>query len=199
MKTIKIYKGLVKISENLPINDQYYINYFLKQSLDRNEVLLQKLNDETYKNLTSSKTYNIKDLDLENLVPINKVIKCGKRITKHKAVKLYKKKLNEKLPIKNLFIGNIGLIYDSIKEEQNSNIKIELKCHCVKRNALLLKNDNTYQDLETYINYPLTNICIGQKRIIESHPFINHIIDDEEIEEKMELFKILNKYSKKIK
>lgn len=200
MKTINIYKGIIKLPEdNLPLKDKYFFNRLRNQLTEIDELLLLKLDDKTYKDLSSSKRYSIDEIEPESLVPFNRMVSCDKNISKRKAIFLYNQKLQEKLPIKNLYIGNIGVIWYSEKEEQNSEIKIALRCSYTKKNALLLKSGESFKDLESFISYPESNINIGQSRVVASQPFIRSISTDNDIEEEMELSKVLSKYRRKIK
>lgn len=185
MKTKDIFIGRVK---------SQHIENLQQEELP---ILLRQLDFTKYKALEGQKIYDIAQIELASLVPYTQIFDCGAYIFKGQAIKTYKSKLREKLPIKNLYIGNIGVMVERVKKEQDDEVKIVLKCSRIKTAALLLKDDTGgYLDLETFKKYHENNITVGQMRVVEKHRFLSDISEDSDIEESMELAKVLSKYKK---
>lgn len=205
MKTNKIYKGVIKegFIKKLDLSDNIkkYLESHLKLVLDSKETLLYKVNEQEYKDIVGYGKYRKEDIIDESLVPYSRMIDCSNKITKRKCIELYNEKLHEKLALKNLYIGDIGCIYtfDMTKEtEDEKNMKImnvHLKCCPIKENALLLRDNKKYIDLETYIKYNQDKVRAGDFIVISPKPLIE-CLSNEGLEEKMELEKVLSKYRK---
>lgn len=205
MKSKYIYKGVIKES----LFDELEIP--LTSDLERSlglvnggyETLLYKVFGNKYKCLINDNIYGEDRINLDSLVPFNRLIDCGKYVTKKKVIGLYKDFLHKKLSIDLLYVGKVVFIYDYVVDDKNMTkydmvyhgtlTDINLKCKLVKEAILYKLDNNTFLDLESYVKYKNTNLGLGQLTVIDCEPFlVNDIDQNREIEQ----IKILKKFRK---
>ena len=104
-------------------------------------------------------------------------------------------KRTKKVDVKNLYIGNLGIIYDCEETKEDNDIyDITLKLQSHKEGRLLLRNIGHYLDLQTNIRYPDSNISIGSVHVYDERPAKDLLYSEEIVPEKISRTKILRKY-----
>lgn len=210
MRTSEIYRGIkrpftledvgVKLDASHKDTIERKVRSAAPEKLDEEFLLLRKNpHSTTYQELTSSRIFTEDELDLESLVPFNRMIECKNNISKSKAIKLYNKKMLEKLPITNLVIGNIGFVSKFLRENSNNEVNLKLICSPIKVHALLLKEFDCYTDLETHIKYPYDNFKLGNIIVASEEPIYNFLIEEKIAEDSIEYYKVLSRYRKRFK
>jgi len=203
MKSKYIYKGVIKetLFDELEVTLTPDIGRSLGLVNGGYETLLYRNFNNKYKCLINDNIYEEERIDLDSLVPFNRLIDCGKYVTKKKAIGLYKEFLHKKLPTDLLYVGKVVFIYDYVVDDKNMTkydityhgtlTNINLKCKLVKEAILYKLDNNTFLDLESYVKYKNTNLGLGQLTVVDCKPFI---IDDFEKNNVIEQVKVLKKF-----
>ena len=206
MKSSKIYKGVIRE----PLFNELGIT--LTTDLERSlglvhggyETLLYRIYDNIYKCLMNDNLYSEDCINLDSLIPFDRIIDCGRYVTKKRAVKLYKDFLHKKLSIDLVFIGKVVLVYDVVDNDNafvEDNVMIyhgtindvKFKYEFIKDAVLYKLDKDTYLDLETYIEYKTADLNCGKYTVIDCRPFV---INDIEQNKELEQSKILKKFRK---
>jgi len=201
MRTSEIFQGIKKqfSVDSLELKLDSFSKQIIENSViyRRGETIkdfpLLKRYGDMYQDIITSTVYEETEMDI--LVPFTRMFPRKNHLTKKQAIKLYNAKMFEKLPVKNLVLGNISIITSQIREDSRDEVKISLKCYPIKNKALLLKSSDNYIDLETHIAYPINNF--GEKDIIvtREEPIYKEI-ELPSPEASIEYYKILSKYRK---
>lgn len=209
MRTSEIYRGIKRpfVVEDIGVKLDASSKHVVERKIRESEpetieefLLLRKIPHGTaYQDLTSAEIFTEKELDLGSLVPFNRIFDCKENISKHKAISLYNKKMLEKIPVKNLVLGNIGYVSKLLREDVNNEIKLKLICSPIKKSVLLLKDYDSYVDLETHIKYPYDNFKLGGIVVASEEPIYDYLVDENMRETSIEYYKILSRYRKRFK
>lgn len=207
MRTSEIYRGIKRpfVVEDIGIKLNASSKDIIERKIRESEpetieefLLLRRIpHDTIYQDLASSQIFTEKELDLGSLVPFNRIFDYKENISKYKALKLYNKKMLEKIPVKNLVLGNIGYVSKLLRNDSNYEVRLKLTCSPIKRHALLLKDYDNYVDLETYIKYPYDNYKLGSLIITGEEPIHSLLAEEYMTEDSIEYYKVLSKYRKK--
>lgn len=210
MNTSEIYRGIKKpfAVEDVGLKLEGFNKYAIERKVrDANQeklagefLLLRKRSHNTcYQELSSERLFTEEELDMESLVPFNRMFDCKENISRRKVIKLYNAKMLEKLPVKNLVLGKIGYVSKLIRKDTDNEVQLTLKCSPIKSRALLLKENDVYTDLETHIKYPCNNFSLGNIIALCEEPIYHYLTSEDTKEDSIEYYKILSKYRTRIK
>ncbi len=104
---------------------------------------------------------------VRNLVPFSKIVKLKKHVSRKTALKLYYEDLRNLLNVKDLYIGDIGILI-------GEDIHLQPCLQSVLHNRLLLQCERKFLDLDDYNTYDsITNMSIGDVGVINKQQFVS--------------------------
>lgn len=160
MNILKLYKGFIHQNNALSVkilrkSEEWEANYYVQEDGFEYRCPLDMI-------------------EIDSLVPISRMLDVKKNISRRKLLRLYYRDLSQILQVKDLSIGNIGIIKDYEKEEflHPNRIDIALKIESYLNNRLLLRFDDHFLDLDNYIKYDYNNIGLGQLIVSNIEPIV---------------------------